>query len=74
MVFCCVAGCWNRSEKCSSKSFYRLLAVVSHHDKQTEEISSRRCAGLSNIKRADIDTSASFYRVCSDHFVNGKYF
>ena len=75
MVSCCVVGCSNRSEKCSSKSFYRIPAVVSHHDKETQELSSkRRSAWFSSIKRADVDSSASFYRVCSDHFVNGKYF
>ena len=75
MVFCCVVGCSNRSEKCSSKSFYRIPTVVSHHDNETQELSSERhSAWFSSIKRADIDTSASFYRVCSDHFVNGKYF
>ena len=75
MVFCCVVGCSNMSEKCSSNSFYRIPAVVSHHDKETQELSSkRRSAWFSSIKRADVDSSASFYRVCSDHFVNGKYF
>ena len=73
--FFVVVGCSNRSEKCSSKFFYRIPAVVSHHDKETLELSSkRRSASFSSIKRADIDTSASFYRVYSDHFVNGKYF
>ena len=74
MIFCCVVGCSNRSEKYSSKSFYKIPAVASYHDKETQELSSkRRSAWFSSIKRADIDTSASFYRVCSDHFVNGKY-
>ena len=75
MVFCCVVGCSNRSEKRSSKSFYGIPAVVSHHDKQTQELSSKKCsAWFSTIKRADIDASASFYRVSSDYFRNGKYF
>ena len=75
IVFCCVVGCSNRSEKCSSKSFYRIPAVVLHHDKETQERpSKRRSTWFSSIKRADIDTSPSFYRVFSDHFVNGKYF
>ena len=73
MVFCCVVGYSNRPEKCREKSFYRIPAVVSHHDKETQELSSKRhTAWFNSIKRADIDTAATFYRVCSDHFVNGK--
>ena len=73
MVFCCVVGCSNRSEKCREKSFYRIPAAVSHHDKETHELpSKRRTAWFNGIKRADSDTTATFYRVCSDHFVNGK--
>ena len=61
IVFCCIVGYSNRSEKCSSKSFYRIPAVVSHHDKETRELSSKRhSACFSSIKRADVDTSASF--------------
>ena len=75
MVFRCVFGCSNRSKKCNSKSFYRIPAVVSHHDKEIQALSSKTSSvWFSSIKRADIDTSASFYRVCSDYFVNGKYF
>ena len=75
IIFCCVVGCSNRPKKSSSKSFYKIPTVGSHHDKETQELSSkRRSAWFSSIKRADIDISVSFYRVCSDHFVNGKYF
>ena len=74
IVFCCVVECSNRSEKCSSKSFYRIPAVVLHHDETQERPSKRRSTLFSSIKRADIDTSPSFYRVFSDHFVNRKYF
>ena len=58
-----------------SSPLQEFPAVVSDHGKETQELSSKRCsAWFSSIKRADIDTSASFHRVCSDHFVNGKYF
>ena len=69
-----VVNCSNRSEKRSSKYFYRIAAVISHHDKKTQELSSkRRSTWISSIRRADILTSPCFYRACSDHFVNGKY-
>ena len=74
MFFCCVVGCSDRSEKCSSKSFTDLQQSFHIMTKKQEISSKRRTAWFSNIKRVAIDTSASFYRVCSDHFVNGKYF
>ena len=73
--FFVVVGGSDKSEKCCSKSFYRILAVVSYHDKETQELSSKgSSAWFSSIKREDIDTLSSFYRVCLGHFVNGKYF
>ena len=49
--FFVVVGFSNRSEKCSSKSFYRIPEVVSHHDKETQEIpSKRRSAGTAASK------------------------
>ena len=54
------------------KNVEKNPAVVSHHDKETQELSSKRCtAWFNSINRAGIDTAA-FYRVCSDHFVNEK--
>ena len=57
-----------------SSPLQEFPAVVSDHGKETQELSSKRCsAWFSSIKRADIDTLASFYRVCSDHLVNGIF-
>ena len=74
MFFCCVVGCSDRSEKCSSKSFTDLQQSFHIMTKKQAISSKRRSAWFSNIKRVAIDTSASLYRVCSDHFVNGKCF
>ena len=74
MFFCCVVGCSDRSKKCSSKFFTDLQQLFHIMTKKQEISSKRRSAWFSSIKRVAIDTSASFYTVCSDHFVNGKYF
>ena len=74
MVFCVVAGC-SIGQKNAVQNLFTEFQQLFHIMTETQELSSKRCsAWFSSIKRADIDTSASFYRVCSDHFVNGKYF
>ena len=74
MFFCCVVGCSDRTEKRSSQSFTDFQQLFHITIKKQEISSKRRSAWFSSIKIVGIDTSASLYRVCSDHFVNGKYF
>ena len=73
MVFCCVVGCSNRSENSTGKSFFRIPSIITHHDEETQILTKeRRTKWFNNIKREDINKNMNHYRVCSDHFINGK--
>ena len=88
MVYCCVVGCFNRSDRgpdsrrnlCSNReghhnvSFYRIPAIIRNQGKLELELSKRRRDGfVAAISREDLDLNdLDKYRVCSNHFVSGK--
>ena len=88
MVYCCVVGCFNRSDRgpdsrrnlCSNRegdhnvSFYRIPAIIRNQGKIELELSKRRRDGfVAAISREDLDLNdLEKYRICSNHFVSGK--
>ena len=74
MVICCVVDCKNRSDNTSQDiSFHRIPKVIIHQDEETKLLSkARREKWFQVIKREDVNVDASYYRVCSQHFINGK--
>ena len=88
MVYCCIVGCFNRSDRgpdsrrnlCSNRegdhnvSFYRIPAIIRNQGKLELELSKRRRDGfVAAISREDLDLNdLDKYRVCSNHFVSGK--
>ena len=72
---CGVIGCANMKNKFTKKSFYRLPAVDKRYGGVKEKITrERRGKWLANLARADLSAlGKSQLRVCSDHFVSGKY-
>ena len=74
--FCAVFKCGNNFKRDGDKSFYRLPTVVTRHGPLKEKLTrERRGKWLANISRADVTPSRERYiRVCSDHFISGKYF
>ena len=79
MTICCVFGCTNRSDRNKKQkaakvavSFFRLPKVVTHIDEETNNYSvERRKRWINAIKREDLDSGGTHYRVCSDHFISG---
>ncbi|XP_037502273.1 uncharacterized protein LOC119376555 [Rhipicephalus sanguineus] len=70
MVNCAVLGCNNESrrkadcgENTTKVSFFFLFRLVRRQCNQTLEVST---------KRGDINTNATHYKVCSEHFVSGR--
>ena len=88
MVYCCVVGCNNHSDRgpgsrrnlCPNRegdhnvSFYRIPAIIQNQGKLELELSKRRRYGfLAAISREDLDlNNLDKYRVCSNHFVFGE--
>lgn len=74
---CVVWGCTNRSKPGdSSLKFFDIPKVIEHQGIQTKELTSeRRRIWLARINRADFspDPSKRHFKVCSDHFIQGKY-
>ena len=80
MTICCVFGCTNRSGRKQKEAkaakvavgFFRLAKVVTHIDEETHNYSvERRKRWVNAIKREDLDSGATHYRVCSDHLISG---
>lgn len=72
--YCAIIGC-NRTGGKDKVSFFRLPAVITNQGEKTQQLSEkRRRLWISRISRSDLQpASYPFIRVCSDHFVNGKY-
>ena len=73
VLSCWVNGCKNRHDDSVKRSFFRFPKIIVHEDENTRKISEeRRRAWLANVNRKDVPTQYS--RICSDHFVTGKYY
>ncbi|XP_049525938.1 uncharacterized protein LOC119457361 [Dermacentor silvarum] len=80
MVNCAVFGCNNESrrktdsgENTKKLSFFSVPNVVRWQCSQTLEISTkRRAEWFRRLYRGDINTDATHYKVCSEHFVSGR--
>ena len=88
MVYCCVVGCFNRSDRGPDSrrnlypnregehnvSFFRILAIIQNQGKLELELSKQRRDGfVAAISREDLDLNdLDKYRICSNHFVFGK--
>lgn len=75
MVNCAIVGCSSDSRypEQIKVSFHKLPAIVSDKGPQMLEIATeRRRAWLSAISRDDLQDLDNI-RVCSKHFVSGKY-
>lgn len=81
MVNCAVYGCksksWTkRNDACANATpvkFYSVPTVVRGQCTRTRQVSTRRRAEwFRRLHRADIDTTARHYKVCSKHFVSGR--
>ena len=88
MVYCCVVGRFNRSDRgpgsrlnlCPNRegehnvSFFRIPAIIRNQGKLELELSKQRRDGLvAAISREDLDLNdLDKYRICSNHFVFGQ--
>ena len=75
---CVVVGCTNRSSHVEKNlKFFEIPKLIKHQGVQTEELSTeRRRLWLSRINRANFnpDPAKRHFKVCSEHFISGKYF
>ena len=70
---CCVFGCHKRGGRHKGVSFFLIPAIVTNQSDKTEELSARRHdAWISSINRRD-RTPSTNSRVCSEHFVSGRF-
>ncbi|XP_037502369.1 uncharacterized protein LOC119390309 isoform X1 [Rhipicephalus sanguineus] len=80
MVNCAVLGCNNESrrkadcgENTTKVSFFSVPTVVRRQCNQTLEVSTkRRAEWFRRLNRGYINTNATHYKVCSEHFVSGR--
>lgn len=80
MVNCAVLGCNNESrrkadcgENTTKVSFFSVPTVVRRQCNQTLEVSTkRRAEWFRRLNRGYINTNATHYKVCSEHFVSGE--
>ena len=73
LEICAVVGCGMRSGRDKGISFYRLPAEITHQGERTRELTKkRRALWLARIHRADLKPT-NHTRVCSKHFIGGKY-
>ena len=74
---CVVWGCTNRSKPGDTDlKFFDIPKVIKHQGIQTEQLSTeRRRLWLARINRANFDPNPSkrHYKVCSAHFIAGKF-
>ena len=73
MGLCVIVGCdYHPCRAQVKRSFFRIPAVILHHDEETKLISTeRRKRWLIAIRRADRELN-EYDRVCSRHFISGK--
>ena len=83
--FCSVVGCHNTSNtpdaKFGKKKVYRLPKILTTQGEQTESLSrERRQRWIQAIRRDDLNVKSGdvpydndHVRVCSDHFITGKW-
>lgn len=74
-VFCCVVGCSSRMGR-DDVRFFRLPHArnFKHATVINKLTKERRENWLAAIKRADwTDTKLKYARVCSKHFISGKF-
>ena len=75
--FCAVYGCSNRADREKNKLFYHLPKIIEHQGEDALKLSEeRRTKWLSRISQEDLKgdpKKLKQIRVCSDHFVSGKY-
>ena len=70
---CAVLGCSHKSDRDKAYKFYSLPKIVKYQGIAHEKLTTRRQRlWLASIKRSDIK-NMRYIRVCSDHFVSGKY-
>ncbi|XP_051992214.1 uncharacterized protein LOC127650670 isoform X2 [Xyrauchen texanus] len=69
-MFCVVYGCSNRSNRETTRSFYRVPKVVLHKGEKCKKLTEkRREKWLLNLRSRGAESDNA--RVCSDHFVKG---
>ena len=73
MNFCMTVNCTNKAKKCDRKSFFRLLAVITHlveedHKANKRWLDSWLAGCTENLKLGSYTTIP----LCSDHFVTGR--
>lgn len=74
--YCNVEGCHNRSEEDVGieRHYYRLPAIIRNQGTECELLSSeRRRLWLARLNQDFTGKNLANVRVCSDHFVNGKF-
>ena len=76
-VLCAVYGCGSNNKRDKDKKFFRIPKIIKNNDPSNREeklSTARRKQWLTNISRDDLDEEkAAHTRVCSDHFVSGKF-
>ncbi|KAK9964741.1 hypothetical protein ABG768_005886 [Culter alburnus] len=71
-MICVVIGCTNRSNRETTKSFYRVPKVVAHRGETWKKLTEkRREKWLENLYLRSSGAESANARVCSDHFVKG---
>ena len=73
--FCAVFNCGNRASTEKEKSYFRFPEIVSNNGEEGLTLSKkRRDKWLACISREDLtEIKLRYTRICSDHFVSGKY-
>ena len=72
---CVVIGCTNRATKGAiiKRTYHKVPKVNTSHGEQTETVTrKRREAWIAAVGRPGWEPTP-FSKVCSDHFVSGKY-
>ena len=73
--FCAVFNCGNRASREKEKSYLLFPGIVSNNGEEGLRLSKkRRDKWLTCISREDLtEDKLRYTRICSDHFVSGKY-
>lgn len=71
---CAIIGCSNRKDREKDLNFYRLPAVIKNQGSECEKLSEdRRREWLANINQNFENKNLDNVRVCSVHFISGKW-
>ena len=71
---CCVNGCTKSKKRHPNLLFYKIPTVIEHQGPKTKELSTlRRDEWLKALIIFNIGKNVERLRVCSSHFVSGKF-